>query len=63
MEYSIRLDTVKPGWLIVYIEGLQVIILKKDPSSFSEDRFLANSTHPGELPPLAQFYLGLHCVP
>ena len=29
MECSIKLDTVKLGWSIVYIEGSQVIISKK----------------------------------
>ena len=37
IEYSIKFDTVKPGWSIVYIEGLQVILCKKY-ISFSENR-------------------------
>ena len=28
MEFSIKLDTIKSGWSIVYIEGSQVIISK-----------------------------------
>ena len=28
MEFSIKFDTVRPGWSIVYIEDLQVIISK-----------------------------------
>ena len=28
MEFSIKFDTAKSGWSIVYIEGPQVIILK-----------------------------------
>ena len=28
MEFSIKLDTVKSGWSIVYIEGLHIIIYK-----------------------------------
>ena len=29
MEFSIKFDTVKSGWSIVYIEGSQVIVSKK----------------------------------
>ena len=29
MEFSIKIDTVKSGWSIVYIEGLQDIIYTK----------------------------------
>ena len=29
MDLSIKQDRVKPGWNIVYIEGLYVIILQK----------------------------------
>ena len=29
MDFSIKFDTVKSGWSIVYIEGSQVIISKK----------------------------------
>ena len=40
MEFSIQLHTIKAGWSIVYIEGSQVINLKKkNIISFSEDRF------------------------
>ena len=29
MEFSIKFDTTKSGWSVVHIEGLQVIIFKK----------------------------------
>ena len=35
MESSIKFDSVKSGWSIVYIEGSQVIISKKYHISFS----------------------------
>ena len=38
MEFSIKFHTVKSGWSMVYIEGLQAII-SKYYISFSEDRF------------------------
>ena len=37
MDFSIKVDIIKMGWPIVYIEGLQVI-LSKIVFSFSEDR-------------------------
>ena len=36
IEFSIKFDTVKSGWSILYIEGSQVIISKKTCISFSE---------------------------
>ena len=39
MGYSIKFDTVRPGWSIVYIEGLQAIISQKYCIAFSEDQF------------------------
>ena len=39
MEFTIKFDTVKSEWSIVYIEGSRVIISKKCYISFSEDRF------------------------
>ena len=48
MEFSIKLDTNKAGWSIVYNEVLQVI--SKYYISFSEDRFvLANSAVSDEM--------------
>ena len=50
MEYSIKLHTIKRGWYIVYIEGSQVMILKKsDFFSLKIDIVLANSADPDEM--------------
>ena len=63
MEFPIKLDTVKLGWSIVYIEGSQVTIPKKK-ISFSEDDFvIANSADLDEMLHYAAFHLGLHCLP
>ena len=37
MGFSIKFDSVKSGWSVVYIEGIQVIIFFKKCISFSED--------------------------
>ena len=44
MEFCMKFDTVKSGWSIVCIEGLQVIILKKKTTflSLKLDFALAN---------------------
>ena len=34
----IQLHTIRSGWSLVYIEGPQVILSKKDVISFNEDR-------------------------
>ena len=39
MKFPIKVDRIKPGWSILYIEGSQVIISKTYYISFSEDRF------------------------
>ena len=36
MEFSIEFDTVKSGWSVKQIEGLQVIMFKKYYISLSE---------------------------
>ena len=36
MEFSIKFNTLKPGWSIIYIEGSQIIIYK---ISISKDGF------------------------
>ena len=54
MEFSINFDTVKSGWSIVYIEGLQVIIF-----TLKIDFVLANSAEPDEMPPYMAFHLSL----
>ena len=46
-------------WSIVYIEGLQVIILKK-VLSLKIPFVLANSGDPNEMPHYGAFHLGLH---
>ena len=65
MEFSIKLDTVKLGWSIVYTEGSQVII-----SNFfflflslKMDFVLANSAEPDKMQHYVAFHLGLHCLP
>ena len=46
-EFPIKFDTVKSGWSIIYIEGSQVIILRKYCISFSENQFcLSNHSRP-----------------
>ena len=61
MEFPIKLNTVKSGWSIVYIEGSQVIIIIIIKKSF--DFVLANSADPDEMPHYAAFHLCLHCLP
>ena len=47
MDFSIKFDTVKSGWSIVYIEGSQVIISKKKYCiSFNEDGFFSKQCTP-----------------
>ena len=58
MEFSIKFDTVKSGWSIIYIEGLHLIIKKK----YMIDFVLANSADPDEMLPYAAFHVGLHCL-
>ena len=61
MEYSIKFDTVKSGWSIIYIEGLQVIISKHIVFLSLEIHFVsANNAGSDEMPPYAAFHLGLH---
>ena len=56
MEFSIKFDTVKLGWSIVYIVGSQVIILKNIVFLT-----LKNSADPDEMLHYAAFHLGLYC--
>ena len=62
MEFSIQFETVRSGWSIVYIEGLQVIISKNikflSPKIYP---VLANSTDPNEMTLYGAFHLGPHC--
>ena len=58
MEFSIKFDTVKSGWSIVYTEGSQVIISPKTYFfSLKIDIGLANNADPGEMPHYAAFHL------
>ena len=61
MELSIKFDTVKSEWSIVYIEGLQVIISNIIFLSLKIDSVLENSAGPDEMPPYAAFHLCHHC--
>ena len=64
MEFSIKLNTIKSGWSIVYNEGLQVIISKKMLLFTLKIHFvLANSEDLDEIPHNAAFHLGLQCLP
>ena len=61
MAFSIKFNTIKSGWSIVYIEANKVIITKNiDFLSLKINFVLANSVHPDEMPQYAAFHLGLH---
>ena len=62
MDFPIKFDTVKSGWSIVYIEGLQVNIIHVF-HSLKIDFALANSADPGEMQHYIALHLGLHCLP
>ena len=51
----------KPGWSILYIEGSQVRIFKKNFVVLSLVQ--ANIADPDEMLHYAAFHLGLHCLP
>ena len=64
MEFSIKLHTKKSGLSITYMEGSQVIIVKKILYYSLKINFvLANSDNPDEMVHKVAFYLGLHCLP
>ena len=50
IEFPIQLPTIKSGWSIVYIEGSQIIISKKDYISLKIHFVLANSADTDEMP-------------
>ena len=51
MKFSIKFDTVKSGWTIVYMERLQVIFSKNIQFlSLKIDSVLANSAETDEMP-------------
>ena len=56
-----KVDTIKSGWSVVYIEKLQVIIYKKC-ISLKIDFALANSADLDEMPPYTVFHLSPHCL-
>ena len=63
MVFSIKFDTVKPEWSIVYIEVSQVLIYKHIVSlSMKIDYVIANSADPDEMQHTAAFHLRLHCL-
>ena len=62
MEFSIKFDTVKSEWSIVYTEGSQVVILKKIVFLSLKINFvLEKGVDPDEMQHNAAFHLGLHC--
>ena len=64
IEFPVKLDTVKSGWPIVYIEGSQAIISKNVIFlSLKIDFILGNSADPDEMPRNAAFHLGFHGLP
>ena len=46
MEFPIKFDTVKSGWSIVYIKGLQVIIFSKKNLSLMIDLVFKPTVQP-----------------
>ena len=63
MGFSIKFDTDKSGWSIVYIEGLQVtFFLKLYFLSLKIEFVLANSADPDEMPLYVACHLSLHCL-
>ena len=63
MKYSIKVDTVKSGWSIIYIEGSQVIISKHIIFLSQMIYFdLANNAGSDDMLLYAAFHLGFHCL-
>ena len=61
MNFSIKVNTIKLEWSIVYIEGSSVNFQKIFFFlSLMIDFILANSANPDEMPPYAAFHLGLN---
>ena len=61
MEFSIKFDTAKSRWPIIYFEGSQVMIHFFVFLSLKIDLVLANIVDPGEMSH-ATFHLGPHCL-
>ena len=61
MEFSIKLDTVKSGWSIIY--GLTGYNFQNiEYNSLKIDFVFANITDPDEMLHYAAFHLSLHCL-
>ena len=61
MESSFWLDTMNPGWSIVYNEASQVIFPNKIVFLSLKIVFvLTNSVYSDEMPHCAAFHLGIH---
>ena len=65
MEFSIKLHTIETGWLIIYIEGSQVIISKKKFVFLSLKIIFvfANSADSDKMLHYAAFHQGHQCLP
>ena len=58
LQHTIKFDTVRFGWSIVYIDGSHVIISKNVFLSLKIDFVYANSADPDEMPQSVAFHLG-----
>ena len=64
MEFTIKFDTDKSGWPIVYIEESYVMVSKTYFIVSVKIVFvLTNSAEPAGMPHDVTFHLGLHCLP
>ena len=63
MDFSIRFDTVKSGWSIVYIEGSQDIIPQKYILlSLKIDFATSNSVDPDEMLHSTGYFIGVFTI-
>ena len=63
MKISIKFDTVRSGWSIIYIHSDQQVIIKNAFLSLRINFDFENSADHDEMPPYVAFHLGLHCKP
>ena len=63
MDFSIKVDTIKPGWSIEYTEGSKVITYFFLFLSLKTIFVLANSADPDVMLHPVVFHVGLHCLP
>ena len=64
MPFSIKFDTVKSEWPIIYIERSQVISFKSNGFLSLKIPFvLTNSADPEKMPHYAILHQSLHCLP